>query len=384
MTRLCQIALILAALGVSGCARSSAEPATAQSAPDSQPADATRQVHIDQTMAASIKVAPVELKSVPRLLRAAGKVQFEENRLARVLAPVAGEVTGLRLKVGDQVRKDQTLFSINSRDAAAALEDHLDAHRDLDLAQKTLAITQDLFDHQAASQLSLEQAQNDVAKAKTKVNRTEAALVAIGLSADDASGAAAIDARVPVVSPIAGAIIETKVTEGQYVQTDSTPLVTIADLSEVWVDADVFERDVHLVHVGESAVVTTTAYPDDQFRARVERISETLDPATRTIKVRFLVSNPTLRLKPEMFADVVLALESTEDAISVPASAIFTDGDRLFVYVAIDNVTFARRSVEAVAESADRRRILRGLSPGDRVVVDGAVLLRAQEDRNGG
>jgi cobalt-zinc-cadmium efflux system membrane fusion protein len=334
-------------------------------------------------MAASIKVAAVELKSVPRLLRAAGKVQFEENRLARVLAPVAGEVTGLRLKVGDQVRKDQTLFSLNSRDAAAALEDHVDAHRDLDLAEKTLAVTKDLFDHQAASQLSLEQAQNDVAKAKTKVNRTEAALVAIGLSADDAAGGA-IDARVPVISPIAGAVIETKVTEGQYVQTDSTPLVTIADLSEVWVDADVFERDVHVVHVGESAVVTTTAYPDDQFRARVERISETLDPATRTIKVRFLVSNPTLRLKPEMFADVVLALESTEEAISVPTSAIFTDGDRLFVYVAIDNVTFARRSIEAVSESADRRRILRGLSPGDRVVVDGAVLLRAQEDRNGG
>jgi cobalt-zinc-cadmium efflux system membrane fusion protein len=85
-----------------------------------------------------------------------------------------------------------------------------------------------------------------------------------------------------------------------------------------------------------------------------------------------------------MFADVVLALESTEGAISVPASAIFTDGDRLFVYVAIDNVTFARRSIEAVSESADRRRILRGLSPGDRIVVDGAVLLRAQEDRNGG
>ena len=383
MTRLCQIALVLAALGLSSCARSSAEPAATQSAPDSQPADATRQVHIDPSMAASIKVAAVELKSVPRLLRAAGKVQFEENRLARVLAPVAGEVTGLRLKVGDQVRKDQTLFSLNSRDAAAALEDHVDAHRDLDLAEKTLAVTKDLFDHQAASQLSLEQAQNDVAKAKTKVNRTEAALVAIGLSADDAAGGA-IDARVPVISPIAGAVIETKDTEGQYVQTDSTPLVTIADLSEVWVDADVFERDVHLVHVGESAVVTTTAYPDDQVRARVERISETLDPATRTIKVRFLVSNPTLRLKPEMFADVVLALESTEEAISVPTSAIFTDGDRLFVYVAIDNVTFARRSIEAVSESADRRRILRGLSPGDRVVVDGAVLLRAQEDRNGG
>jgi cobalt-zinc-cadmium efflux system membrane fusion protein len=383
MTRLCQIALVLAALGLSSCARSSAEPAATQGAPDSQPADTTRQVHIDQSMAASIKVAAVELKSVPRLLRAAGKVQFEDNRLAKVLAPVAGEVTGLRLKVGDQVRKDQTLFSLNSRDAAAALEDHLDAHRDLDLAEKTLAVTKDLFDHQAASQLSLEQAQNDVAKAKTKVNRTEAALVAIGVSADDAAGGA-IDARVPVISPIAGAVIETKVTEGQYVQTDSTPLVTIADLSEVWVDADVFERDVHLVHVGESAVVTTTAYPDDQFRARVERISETLDPATRTIKVRFLVSNPTLRLKPEMFADVVLALESTEDAISVPTSAIFTDGDRLFVYVAIDNVTFARRSIEAVSESADRRRILRGLAPGDRVVVDGAVLLRAQEDRNGG
>jgi cobalt-zinc-cadmium efflux system membrane fusion protein len=374
-------ALLVTALA--SCRHADSQRDVTPPASDSPPAESVHAVHIDASMAAAIHVSAVERKPSPRLLRATGKVQFEESRLARVLAPVAGEVTGFRLKVGDPVKKDQTLFALNSRDAAAVIEDHLDAHRDLDLAEKTLAMTQDLFEHQAASRLSLEQAQNDVAKAHTKVDRTEAALLAIGLRPDDAAGGA-IDARVPVISPIHGAVIEVHVTDGQYVQTDSSPLVAIADLSEVWVEADVFERDLHLVHTGESAVVTTTAYPSDQFRAHVERVSDTLDPVTRTVKVRFLVSNPTLRLKPEMFAEVVLALESQEDGISVPASALFTEADRMFVYVAIDDHTFTRRGVEAVADSADTRRVLRGLSPGDRVVVSGAVLLRAQEDRNGG
>ena len=115
--------------------------------------------------------------------------------------------------------------------------------------------------------------------------------------------------------------------------------------------------------------------------ARVDRISDTLDPTTRTAKVRFVVANPMLRLKPEMFVDVTLFVDELQQAMSVPAAAVLTEGDRTFVYVEIDAHTFARRSVDVASDARDTRRILRGVNAGDRIVTSGALLLRAQEAR---
>jgi cobalt-zinc-cadmium efflux system membrane fusion protein len=276
------------------------------------------------------------------------------------------------------VPQGTTLFSLRSRDASQAVEDHVDAVRDLDLAEKTLALTQDLFDHDAASRIALEQAQSDLAKAKARLARADDALSAIGLRRPDDPDAT-IDPRIPVTSPIAGTVIERHANDGQYVQPDPSPLLVIADLSQVWVEADVFERDLHLLRTGQSATVTTTAYPDEQFVARVDRISDLLDPATRAAKVRFVVANHSAQLKPEMFANVALLVDEQEQALAIPASAVITDGDQTFVYVEVDAHTFARRSVEVSADTHDLRRVLHGLAVGDRVVTAGAVQLRAQE-----
>ncbi len=194
---------------------------------------------------------------------------------------------------------------------------------------------------------------------------------------------AGLDPRVPVSSPVDGVVLERHASDGQYVQPDPTPLLTIANLSTVWVEADVFERDLHLVRVGCAAEVTTAAYPDRLFRARVARISDVVDPATRTLKVRFVTANPDLRLKPEMFATVTLFVGGAQDAIVVPPAAVLTEGPNAFVYVALDRRTFARRRVELAPDaSADARRIVKGIRPGDRVVTSGAVLLRGHEDLN--
>ena len=376
---------ILSSASLVLCLAACAKPNPTPSVPpvDTNPAavDAIAIVRVEPAMLSGIHVEAATLRSMPRVLRATGKVQFDEGRIARVLAPVAGQVTGLKAKVGDRVRQDETIFSLNSRDAAAAVEDQLDAVRDLDLAEKNLAMTQDLFDHQAASQSSLRQAQNDVAKAHARVDRTSGALDAIGVRHQD-DPSKPIDPRVPVSSPVSGAVIERHVSDGQYVQPDPNPLLIVADLSQVWVEADVFERDLHLLRAGQAADVTATAYPDDQFHARVDRISDVLDPTTRTAKVRFVVANPSLQLKPEMFADVTLFVDELQQAISVPSAAVLTEGDRTFVYVQIDDRTFARRSVDVAPDSKNSRRILRGLTAGDRVVTAGVLLLRAQESRS--
>jgi len=174
-------------------------------------------------------------------------------------------------------------------------------------------------------------------------------------------------------------VIERPVTPGQFVQADSTPLMTIADLSTVWVLVDVFERDVHLVRPGQRVEVTATAYPDRRFTARVERTSDTVDPESRTLKVRLLVSNPGLLLKPEMFITASLVLNESTPGITVPAKALFTEGDRRYAFVAVDTRHFERRLVTTAADAVGRPRVTSGIRPGDRVVADGALLMRFRQ-----
>ncbi len=151
----------------------------------------------------SIAIQSVAAHPLPRTLTVAGKVQFDEDRLAHVLAPLAGQVVDLRVKVGDAVRKGQPLCAISSRDATAAVGEHTESHRDLELAEKTAAMTQDLFDHQAASRIALQQTQSDLAKARARVARNEQSLRLLGLQSE--ADIDRFDGRVVVVAPIAGA-----------------------------------------------------------------------------------------------------------------------------------------------------------------------------------
>jgi cobalt-zinc-cadmium efflux system membrane fusion protein len=372
-------ALVWAALGAAACGghgeTASAEaPAAGERARD----DA---IVVDDKMQASLTVAPVQERDAASSLTIAGKVQFDEDRLSRVLVPVAGQIVDLRVKVGDVVRKGQQLCAVNSREASAAVGEHIESHKDLELAEKTAAMTEDLFQHDAASKIALQQAQSDLAKAQSKLARTEQALHALGI--EDDHRLASFTGRVPIPAPIGGSIIERKVTEGQFVQNDSTPIITVADLSAVWVMGDLFERDLHLVAVGQPAEITTAAYPGERFNGRVNYISDAIDPATRTAKVRISVPNPHGRLKPEMFAAVALGIAANERVVMLPSRGIFTEDGRTYAYVEAGAGRFARRPIEVAPGEGVERRILSGLHAGDRVVVDGAVLLRQEENKRG-
>src|SRR5262249_59560252 len=140
--------------------------------------------------------------------------------------------------------------------------------------------------------------ENELSKAKSKVHQTGEVLQVLGLDPEDAGEPRP---RIPVRAPIGGTVVERTATNGQFVGPENGTILTIGDLSTVWVQADVFERDLHLIAIGLPAEVTTAAYPDERFTARVARIGAVVDPQTRTAKVRFLVANPGARLKPGMF-----------------------------------------------------------------------------------
>jgi cobalt-zinc-cadmium efflux system membrane fusion protein len=368
-------------LGTAGCKSTGGEAAAA--GPDASnvaaggaaKAPIPNDVELEPAMLANIRVEPVRVESARRQLTGTGKVQFNEDRTARILAPLPGQALDLQVRVGDPVEKDQLLFSIKSREVASLVTDYLESQRDLDLAQKTYNMNKDLFEHQAASRISFQQAESDLAKANTHVARGEEALRVLGIDPKDAVKDGGLRSLVPVRSTMAGTLIERNLTPGQYVQADSTALLTIADLSTVWVLVDVFERDIHLIRVGQKTQVVAAAYPDRRFPASVERISDKVDPDSRTLKVRLLVSNPEFLLKPEMFITASLELSEGGSALSVPAGAVFTEDGKSYVFAAINDRRFERRPIVAAPDAEGRLRVTSGLHAGERVVTDGAMLL---------
>jgi cobalt-zinc-cadmium efflux system membrane fusion protein len=365
--------LTLCSLGCqSGAGVEGAAPAPA---PASAKADAPDTIELDEAMMRNIAVEQVRQQISHRMLTATGKIQVNEDRTARVLAPLAGQVMGLQLRVGDPVEKDHVLFSIKSREVAALITDYRESQRDQDLAEKTHAMTKDLFEHQAASRISLQQAEGDLAKAKSHVARAEEGLRVLGLDLNEIQRTGGLQAMVPVIAPLSGAVMERSVTNGQYVQADSNPLLTIADLGTVWVLVDIFERDIHVVHPGQKVQVAAAAWPDRRFTATVERISDRVEPESRTLKVRLLVSNPGLLLKPEMFITASVELSETTAGIPIPSTALFTEDGKSYLFVALDGRRFERRMVSAAPGGEGHWSVTSGLRTGDRVVSNGALLL---------
>lgn len=336
-------------------------------------------IKLDKDMLKNIKIEEVCEKSAPILLTVTGKVQCNEDRLARILAPVSGQVLNLWVKTGDAVQQGDVLFSINSRDIASAVSDYLTSLKDLDMAEKNYDMVKDLFEHRASSHISLRQAENDLAKAKVQVARTEGSLKVFGVNVKDISNGA--NSLIQIRSPLTGTVIERHLTEGQYIQPDNNPLMTVADLSTLWVLADVYERDIHLVKNGQKALVSTAAYPDMAFVANVIYIDNLMDPVTRTVKVRFLVSDSKLGLKPEMFASVSLFIDESAHVLMVSERAVFIEGGQNFIYVGTGECEFSRRKVDVAADGSGLLRVLSGLKAGEKIVSEGALLLCSLEDK---
>jgi len=337
-------------------------------------------VRLDAGQLKQVRIEELTRSAPAEALKATGSIEFDADRMSKLLPPVSGQVQHLTVNVGDAVRKNDVLFVLSSREVAAALAEHATSQRDLDLASKTLAMTQDLFEHGVASRISLQQAESDLAKAKSKVRETDEVLRVLGLDPpSDEDEATRIQARVPVRAPLAGTVIERSVTDGQFVGSENGPLITIADLSSVWVQADVFERDLRYISTGQRADVTTAAYPAEHFGARVARIGSVVDPQTRTAKVRFIAANPGARLKPGMFASVSLYLPAESASLTVPAKAAFVENSRTFAYVQVGPAELGGREIETQNGGADRLRVVRGLKAGDRVISDGVLLLRQLE-----
>jgi cobalt-zinc-cadmium efflux system membrane fusion protein len=379
------IGMCCGALAVVGCERTEEHAAASAPTPAVAPPNAALIVlPPDSSQVQQLRVQPVDMVQVPTdEVTAPAKVVLNPNRIARVALPVPGRVTRLLVMLGDAVTQGQPLLTIDSPDAHAAIAAVLQAEATERQAKATLAKahkdldrTTRLFEAGAGAKKDVIAAENDHTQAQEALAQAQAMrqqalhkLTLLGLQPSD------FGQQIVVRAPFAGKVIEISVGPGDYRSDTSVPLMTIADLSKVWVSADVPEPSLRFVGLGEPVDIEFVAYPGETFHGRVMRVADTLDPQARTLKVHVELANSNGRLRPEMFGRLRHpgALHTLP---GLPTAAVVQAYGRSMVFVEQAPGQFERREVVLGARRDDMVPVLSGLSAGERVVVDGAMLLK--------
>ena len=329
---------------------------------------------------AAIVTAPATARRVTTVLRVPGIVTADTYRQTVVTPLVGGRVEAVAVELGAAVRPGQVLARLYSPEVAEAREKYVSAKAMLDAHDRELQRLQRLREIGAASQQELEQAHAEHAAQVAGIESARSRLALLG--AEEGPGSAA--STFLVRAPSAGVVTARAVNQGQNVD-PAMALFTISDLSSVWVVADVYERDLAAVRVGQTARVTAGAYPDQSVTGRVSYIDPAMRQETRTAQVRIQVPNATGQLRFGMFADVRIDRPAAADTVVVPRTAVHAIGDRHVVYVPVPGRAgaFSEREVSLGEAGGDDVPVLSGLAAGEVVVTDGGFFLRAEIERLG-
>jgi len=344
----------------------------------------------------NVVVEPVHTKDVPVALTVPGRLTFSEDRTWRVGAIATGRVEDLRVVLGDPVRADQLLGHIHSHEVHEARAGYEQAKIELDRAWSEEAYAkgrrvraQKLFDLQAGSRQDLEttefelkNAEAAIQKAQSELEKERAHLAIFRIPLDLSAGEShrseeAEEDDIPIFAPAAGLVVERKATVGSVVNVGEQ-LFAISDTSTLWMIGAANETDLAELHPGQLVHLQVRAYPGREFAARVLKLGEELDPATRTLQIRIAVPNPQGLLKPEMYATANVRQTGRSSALYLPDEAIQDVDGVPVVFVRRGQNNFEARTVKSGQHVEGETEILEGLRPGEAVVVMGSFLLKSQ------
>lgn len=330
-----------------------------------------------------LKTAIVEQKPVTTDLLLNAEIAPNQDRIVQVLPKTAGVVRELKKDLGDRVQENELLAVIDSRDLAEAVAAYLGARSKADLAQNQFQREESLWKKKVSAEQDYLTAKQAAMEAVIDVRAAEQKLVLLGL--DPATAVAQPPAGgaipVPVTAPFDGTIIEKRIAIGDQVN-DQSPLFRIANLDRVWVIANVFEKDLRRVAIGQPATVTVRAYPERKFAGKITWISEVIDESTRTLKVRVELDNRERLLKPGSFAHVSLSIVAQESGVTVPASAVQRQKSESIVFIDVGGGLYERRAVKLGARSPETVEVIEGLRPGETVVTSGSFLLKSELEKS--
>ncbi len=327
------------------------------------------------------KVMPIAFH---KTIVANGIVDFDNDRATSVIAPFSGPVSRLLIPLGQQVSKGQPLAIVDSSDFAAAMGSYRKTLAAARNARRLADLDKDLVQHQGVSRREADQAESDAVGAEADRDAALQALVALNVDSrtikDIQSGRTVSRLEGTIRSPIAGKVVEKLITPGELLTAGTTPCFTVADLSRVWVMAQVFGSDVASVSRGDTAEIETGISKD--LGGTVDNVAAEVNPDTRSVVVRIVADNPGVLLKKQMYVRVLIRSARPSTGLLVPASAILRDDENLpFVYVVRRNGGFARQQVTLGTRDADRYDITSGLKAGDQIVSDGALFLQFMQSQ---
>jgi cobalt-zinc-cadmium efflux system membrane fusion protein len=369
---------LAACSGKPAAGTASADPAGSDSTKPAAGGAAAEPIALDSAQRAQIRTETARAVPFTASVITTGTVAFNRYHSTAVHSPVSGPVSRILVKPGARVSRGQALATVASPDFADALANYRKSETALRNAQRIATLDEQLFANDALARRDLDQARTDLAAAGA--DREAAASQLRSLGVDERSiaaireGRAAPGAEAAIRSPITGTVVERTITPGQLLEAGATQSFIVADLSSVWVLANVFEGDVAGVRKGETVLVTTSASPDT-LRGRVDYVAALVDPATKATAVRVLVPNRDGLLRRDMLVNVEIRSDRQRTGILVPVSSVLRNDENLpYVFVGHGR-SFVRRSIDLGQRVGDRYEVRSGIQPGEDVVTEGAVFL---------
>lgn len=358
------------------------------SAPAQVPADAAApaadplaiEVHPDLRL--DIATGEPVQSEISSVLEVAARLEADEARLARIGAPVTGRIVDLNVSVGQTVAKGQVVATIHSAEIAAAESDFLEGVTEHELATHAVNRARQLLDAGVIATAEVQRREADLQRANAHLTAARQRLTVLGVTAaavSEIERSRIVDSLTEVVATGSGRVLERPVTPGQVVQIAEV-LCVVADLSSLWVVADVPEHAVDALRIGNLVEARIPALRDEVITGRLSFVGATVNPETRTIRARMDVPNPIGRYKPAMLATMRLADAATPQW-TVPSSAVVREGNGEGVFVQTGPNRYVLRTVELGPESGDQRVLLKGVDPGTKIVVQGAFHLNNQRRR---
>lgn len=367
-----------------GCDGAPPNSVTAQP-PPAVPATGIVRLSAEESSRVGITVQPVTRSEFRTHREFPGIVQPNQRAMADITTLVRGRVVDVYADLGQQVEANALLAILYSSELGLAQSGYLKARAKLHVAEQAYARAKFLLHEKVIGEAESQRRRAELLSMQAESHEARDRLMLLGMDDDEfrrLDRSRGIRSHIPIIAPFAGRIIGRNLTRGEVVET-TEKLFVVADLSEVWVKANVPERDIPFVHAvhssgGRQAEVTINAYPKEIFKGTITYVGDVLDAATRTMQLRLELPNPDGRLKPEMFATIRLSSEPQPDRLAVPDAALQRDHDRTFVFVQQDAATYEVREVQVGESNGTFTAILGGLNEGDPIVTRGAFVLKSE------
>jgi len=388
---LVMIALSVVALSISGCGRTESGKKVAASekqghAEDKHGADEKHEekgqteeknlkLTAEERQAAGIEVVLIEEQTVSERIALTATIRANQDRIAHITPRVSGRITKVSGNLGDTVKGGQTLALIDSIELGEAHSTYLQVKSQHEVARADFDRAERLRKDEIIPEKDYLRARSEFEKARATFQAAADKLRLLGIVPASVNSASAVSVY-PLTAPFLGTVIEKKAVLGELAKTDDS-LFTVADLSTVWIEANLFEQDLAKVKVGAAAEVTVAAYPGEVFKGRLTYISSTLDKETRAVPARIEVRNPDGRLKPEMFATAAIETGGTAKGLLLPQEAVLLMEGQPTVFIE-EHGGFEPRPIESVQSNGKQVLVKAGLKAGERVVIGGAYAIKAR------